>query len=247
MKKYTPHLGEASLLDACAQPGCPICVISQNSVNLSLMMVLHDYVDAPDLREAVCASWGYCRAHAWGLSALERGNILTVAIMYQDILSRDAKTALNRAQPNASGGALRRMFKGKPSDASRSISVQPPCPACLLGEEVETNALKILLTAFGKQDARMENALRQSDGLCFPHLRRALELGGRADVQEKLLSLAREKLDAITQELNEFVRKHDYRFQHEETGDEKYSWQRAINLIVGANAPDAANRNHEKY
>ena len=55
------------------------------------------------------------------------------------------------------------------------------------------------------------------------------------EVVELLLTLAREKLAAIQVELSEFIRKHDYRFQHEPIGDEKHSWQRAINLVVGKN------------
>ena len=68
MKKYTPHLGQASLVEACGQPGCPICSISKKSINTYLQTVLAAYVDAPDLRQQLCDSWGYCHNHAWMLS-----------------------------------------------------------------------------------------------------------------------------------------------------------------------------------
>jgi hydrogenase maturation factor len=45
MKKYTPHLGQASLVEACGQPGCPICSISKKLIHTYLQMVLAAYVD----------------------------------------------------------------------------------------------------------------------------------------------------------------------------------------------------------
>jgi hypothetical protein len=239
MKKYAPHLGHFSLIEACAQTGCPICFVGKNAVQHYLVMVLYDYVDDPDLREYLCNAWGYCHTHAWMLSSVERGNLLTIALMYHDILDRDTKRALIRINEKKRNGFLSRLLHGilkrkHPKDPIPHLPRQHQCPACELGHELETNALKILLKAFAKGDEQMQNALRNSDGLCFPHLRRALELTQNTVVLEILLTLTREKHDEVRQELREFIRKHDYRFQHEPIGDEKYSWKRAINLIVGA-------------
>ena len=238
MNTYTPHLGDVSLLEACHQPGCPICGIRKNAVTTYLQMVLYAYVDDPEMREYLCNSWGYCQTHAWMLPTVERGNLLTVAVMYHDILEREVTRTLTRGSKEQGNGFLVRLihkvFKGQHhSDPIHRLPLQPQCPACKLGHEIETNALKIMLRAFTKQKVPMQDALKESDGLCIAHLRSALELTSDPANVEILLTLARAKLTEIQAELNEFIRKHDYRFQHEVIGDEKHSWQRAINLIVG--------------
>ncbi len=237
MKDYVPHLGDVAVLEACAQPGCPICSLKNESERKYLVLVLHDYVDAPDLREEFCHAWGYCHTHAWSLSTLERGNLLTVAIMYQDILEREVKPVFERQNVamRAGGGGLRRLF-GKQDQETLSglIPQHTPCPACALGEQVETNAINILLSALAKQESRMRQALSASDGLCLLHLQRALALGKDAAAREFLLNQAKAQLTQILAELKEFARKHDYRFQHEEIGEERRCWQRAMTMLVGS-------------
>ncbi|MCP4397181.1 MAG: hypothetical protein GY801_07770 [bacterium] len=238
MKKYVPHLGHFSIIDACKEPGCPICVIKRRTVTYYLSQVLADYVDAPDLRQELCDSWGYCREHAWSLSEVERGNILTVAIMYQDILEREAGKALSGVRgTKSSGNPITRLLKGRKGSGetfSQTLSSQAECPACKLGREIEENVLSILLKALAKEDADIQDALKSSDGICFPHIECALELGTNQNARDILINIARATLAKIQNELKEFSRKHDYRFQHEPVGDEKYSWKRAINLIVGS-------------
>ena len=82
MEKYVPHLGHFSIVEACEQAGCPICTIRKNAVSTYLQAILSHYVDDPDMRERLCHAWGYCHTHAWMLSTVERGNLLTVAVMY---------------------------------------------------------------------------------------------------------------------------------------------------------------------
>ena len=237
MKKYTPHLGHFSITDACKEPGCPICSISRKTVNLYLSQVLADYVDAPELRAELCDSLGFCREHAWSLSEVERGNILTVALMYQDILDREAGKALAGIRNAKRGGSLlNRLVKSGNADkaSTKTLSSQTECPACALGRNVETNALESLLNALGKQNTDIQKALSDSDGICFPHIKRAFELSTHQASLDILRNITQKKLAEIQDELREFSRKHDYRFQHEPVGKEKYSWKRAINLIVGS-------------
>lgn len=238
-KKYTPHLGHFSLVEACAESGCPICFISEKAIKHYLAMILYDYVDDPDLREQLCDAWGYCHKHAWMLPGVERGNLLTVAVMYQDILDREIKKTLAEIDPSKGDGFLQRLISGvfkrkKHDDSAQPFSLEHSCPGCELADEIEENAIKIMLKAFAKEDKEIQKALRDSDGLCVPHLSRAFQLAQNKAVRELLLTLAQEKLTDIQAELSEFIRKHDYRFQHEPMGDEKTSWKRAINLIVGA-------------
>ena len=79
----------------------------------------------------------------------------------------------------------------------------------------------------------MHAALAASDGLCLPHLRRALELVRTESAFESLLAVTRERLLELQSELDEFIRKHDYRFQSEGFDSEGDSWLRAIGIICG--------------
>ena len=52
------------------------------------------------------------------------------------------------------------------------------------------------------------------------------------DHAERLLSLESEKLNKLRTELNEIIRKNDYRFRNEEWGAERDAWLRALNRLT---------------
>ncbi len=238
MEKYVPHLGHFSLIEACNQVGCPICTIEHNAVSTYLQAILSHYVDDSDMRERLCLTWGYCHTHARMLPTVERGNLLTIAVMYQDILEKGVTPVLTRKKgiPKRSflSSVTRRLFKGKQQMASgQRLPLRNVCLACNVEREVETTVLQILLNALAKQDEQMLEALHRSDGICLPHVSRALTLAQNASSHGYLLDVVQAKIALIQAELGEFIRKHDYRYQHESVGDEKWSWKRAITLIVG--------------
>jgi len=70
--------------------------------------------------------------------------------------------------------------------------------------------------------------------LCLPHLARVLvNLRDESD-QRQLLEIQRVKVERLGEELAEFIRKQDYRFQAEGfTPEEADSWRRAVMLFVG--------------
>ncbi len=79
----------------------------------------------------------------------------------------------------------------------------------------------------------MRAALIRGGGLCLPHLRLALQASGPAAGYQALLAAQREAWSALMAELDEFIRKNDYRFQHEPMGDERDSWLRALDALLG--------------
>ena len=79
----------------------------------------------------------------------------------------------------------------------------------------------------------MTDALQASDGLCLPHLRLALEHVMDLSAYEKLLTIYREKLESLSTELAEFIRKNDYQAIKEGFGKEGDAWLRAIRMIAG--------------
>jgi hypothetical protein len=118
--------------------------------------------------------------------------------------------------------------------AVQSLQSEATCPACVQRDRMETIALIAMLKALAQEDERMQAALRSSAGLCLPHLRRVLELARDQAAFERLLAITQEKIAELAGELDEFIRKNDYRFSQEGFGAEGDSWQRAIAWMVGA-------------
>jgi hypothetical protein len=50
-----------------------------------------------------------------------------------------------------------------------------------------------------------------------------------------ILAAQQERMQALHDDLREFIRKQDYRFAHEPFGREANAWQRVVAMIVGAN------------
>jgi hypothetical protein len=232
------------IIEACAEPGCPFCRLVENIGNRFLAAGMHGTATDPDLRLKYRQSMGFCKRHAWRLPGLGEGVRLGIAIIYNDFI-KQVTQALDKARYDAPGGvSLSRMQetlnRKRPSTATQAVTkkLQPqkPCPACLQEAELETLAMTTLVEFLAK-DERLRHALKTSDGLCVPHLRRALELVRDEATFTILVEITQEKLARLQGELDEFIRKHDHRFQHEKFDSEGDSWERAIIQIVGMPTP----------
>lgn len=234
MKKYAPHIGYGDILDRCAQKGCPICRLGQEAVNTLLKMTLYECVTDPDIREQLRESFGYCRIHAWSLPKLEKGNILGIAIIYEDLLKSISKTLPHAARPQSQQSFVQKLLTCV-KRPSRQRSFQHPlvCPACALRDESETLALNVMLKALDKDDDQMRTAFQASEGLCLRHLRQALETSQSSEVRNVLLARTHEHMAATQSALQELIRKYDHRFQHEPVGSERDSWKTAMRFIAG--------------
>jgi hypothetical protein len=158
----------------------------------------------------------------------QSGSALGIAILYRDLL-RQAGRSLEGARFDA-GGLLRR---GGAAAAVRALTPEKGCPACAHRDEMERLSLAAMLEALAKRDKGMQAALDGSAGLCLPHVRRALALARDEASFAFLRGLMEAKLNGLVAELDEFIRKNDYRFTHEGFGAEGDSWKRAIGVVVG--------------
>ncbi len=104
------------------------------------------------------------------------------------------------------------------------------CPACEVAEEAEKRYLEVLFEHLGAGGLREE--YETSDGLCLPHLAEALPRS-RGEARRFLLEAESRKLSGLAAELDEIVRKNDYRFREEPWGDEKDAWIRATRKLAG--------------
>lgn len=228
----TPHLVHA-ILDACNQPGCPVCRLSQQAVEHYLDGLLYENVNELDLRQYLRRSLGFCNVHSWQL--LEFRDVLGIAIIYHDILGTVLSELPAESSTGEAQGWLRRLVSKTPPEktgmAVQALTPRKPCPACQ--QQISTEKLILTELVGSLKDEKIAGALADSQGLCLPHLRQAIEHVQEESEFNTLLSISRKKLEALRVELGEFIRKSDYRFRQEGLGSERDSGRRAIRITVG--------------
>jgi hypothetical protein len=230
-----------AVLEACRQPGCPLCRLADQWVGRYLDGLMYENVNDPGLRETLAQSLGFCNEHAWRFAGLSGGASLGVAIIYRSLINQIAG-ALRQGRYSAPGSlhwqrAREGLDREQPAGATRAVvqSLEPQtgCPACVHRDELETLALTAVVEGL-RQDRGLQEALRAAGGLCLPHLRRAFQLVRDEATFETLKAVMLDQLAALLGELDEFIRKNDYRFRHEGFGPEGDSWRRAVAWLVGA-------------
>lgn len=228
-----------NILEACREPGCPVCRLEQQSVERYLDNHFYESVNSPAWRDRLRVSLGFCHEHAW-LGVNQRlGDALGYSIIYHDLVN----TVLN--QLNKDGNPVRRprgwgsLLQQIPEQARMivekalySLTPRKPCPVCEHRDEMVRTNLAVLVDELNTPE--MTEALLASEGLCLPHLRLALEHIKKRSTCEKLLNIHRDKLENLKTELAEFIRKNDYQVIAAGFGKEGDAWLRAVSTITGS-------------
>jgi len=177
----------------------------------------------------------------------EGRSALGVAILSRDILramTAELETEANRGerkegenelspQPSASS-AVKNFFSGMLGQTGAKlagrIEPQAGCPMCAERPRIEAPLIAGLL--HNMSDSLFATAFDASAGLCRVHLAATLRA---ADAERARAIAARQaaiwrRLEA---DLDEFIRKHDYRFQGEAFEGERDVWRRALQLASG--------------
>jgi hypothetical protein len=226
------------VIEACADPGCPLCRVSLRWGGRFMAAILYEEVTDPHTRGRLEQSFGFCRDHAWQAADVG-GTLLGMSIIYRGLLGQIDK-ALAQATPGDQKRWWQKLSASSPAEPGTPPGLAPadPCPACLYLAEMENTALVALTDALpGNQ--RLQDGLSQPNGgLCLPHLSRAFGLARNRDAFAFLQQSTRSRLATLQAEMDEFIRKYDHRFRKEEWGEERDSWQRAIRWIAGGVAPD---------
>jgi hypothetical protein len=81
-------------------------------------------------------------------------------------------------------------------------------------------------------DETIKELYQNSQGLCIPHLDVVIFLANQG-VSSYLHETETVKIIALMEELQEFIRKSDYRFIGELTGAEGNAWIRTIEKVTG--------------
>jgi hypothetical protein len=224
-RKPRRHAGEHDLIEAFGQPGCPVCRLSTEAVDAYLTSVCYEQVNDLDLREQLRTAGGFCRSHAERFIRQRLGQ-LAAAIVYRDVLNT-ARKRLAAGGWSTGRSKLAALFGG--GRGRRDTRSLPPCPGC----EAELEAEGRYLTALRNRlvDPAVRAKYQAGDGLCLPHIDQALQTDGEG--ARALAEASVEMLGAIVADLDEYIRKHDYRFTSEVWNGGEDTPERAVERAVG--------------
>ena len=179
----TRHNTFFQVREALDQGGCPVCRLSLGSVAGHLDSLAYESVNDPSLRDRLRSSRGFCPRHAWQLLGVGSGPF-SVAIIYADVLAEVTRILEpGRRQIRATDG---RGTSGL--ELATRLAPQQPCPACRILAESRDRYLSTLVEHMPEHD--FATAYRSSQGLCLPHLERAISQTPNIDVRQILIETA---------------------------------------------------------
>jgi hypothetical protein len=223
-----------TLLEALGKSGCAVCQIMQEASASYLNVLFDEQVTDVGLRRKLRQARGLCNWHSWEARKITTA-ALGVAIIAQDLLEEEcARLAGLQRQPfwrNIGPGAAGMIARQALLAYLRGWLRRGMCPACRVVVAHERHALETLLNFF--HDETFARRFEGSSGLCLPHLVGAVELHPSHPNLSRLIGMQRSKYTHLVAELEEFCRKHDYRFSHEAWGTEADAWLRALEMMSG--------------
>ena len=227
-------LAENELKRALAAPGCSLCRVGEEAVQRYLRFVLYESVNDAAFRGRLATAWGFCRRHAWHFLRLEWATMrdgLSTANITEGLL-KTAEEVLDAYLSAAPDGLSRKRVVRAVEKLLHALTPAGECPACALQARHEAYALMVLLRVLEEEAWR--ERFERSDGLCLFHLRRPLT-GGEAPEQVRwLIEVHRRRFHGLLADLEEYMRKHDYRFSREPYGQERDAFVRATAALAGS-------------
>ncbi len=221
------------LRDALPGPGCVLCELGLRAMRRYFATLADEGVGDQRVRAEIREAHGFCSVH--GRMMRESRDALGTAIVHRDVLTtltRQLSAAI--FHPPSVGARLRHAIRGGrtlhgPTDDA--LVPQRACPGCLRWEIID----RLHSSEMAKRliDGELFEAFRDSAGMCVPHLRRILRLMPDPASYERIRDAQLAIWERLAAELDEFIRKQDYRFTHEPGGPESNSWARAVDLISG--------------
>jgi Family of unknown function (DUF6062) len=223
-----------AVLEAFGKSGCPVCRLMEEYSLSYLDALFYEQVNDVGIRRKLREARGFCNWHAWQAKRIA-SSALGMAILAKDLLTEEI-TRLDHLLRGPSFTINERALNRRIAATSLLGFIQGwyqkrDCPACEVMLEHERHALETILDFL--HDTEFARRFANSAGLCVIHTMRAVERHGSHRYLRELIAVQRGKYAHLAGELEEFCRKHDYRFSHESWGAESDSWLRAIEFLVG--------------
>ncbi|GBC94711.1 hypothetical protein HRbin16_00495 [bacterium HR16] len=209
------HLPEIALEEALQEGECALCWLARKQLLRRVDTLFAEHVNDPQWRQSLREGKGFCAYHAD--LVLSRADVLSLSIIAEDLLAHTSITA----------------------PAKRAHSAWY-CQLCEAQAHDVAQMAKLLAQLLREPSWRSRYEL--SRGLCLPHLQQVLR-NASPEVQTWLTANESQRWQALRKHLQEVIRKHNYRFQHEPWGEEVGSWRRAMHKLYGVFAEEV---HHER-
>jgi hypothetical protein len=230
------------LRDALAEPGCAVCHLTRRASEEFVDSLLWESVNDPDARDRIREARGFCPSHAWALAgeSASLGSVIISHDLLKNVLRilEAAKFQERRWLSLRSLRGNRESLSAKEAAAATTrlvteLTPQAQCPVCAHVQEMEDIYLSNLVEHFLGPDGLMA-AYEASEGLCLPHFRGAMSRADNKALFEVLIEAQRRIWEKLADQLEEIIRKSDYRFRDEAIGQERGAGLRVIAALVGA-------------
>lgn len=194
------------------RPGCPVCRLGQEAGRDFLIHVLREGKAHAEVYERVREAGGFCEEHT-------------------HLLRRLGATRLGDRR------SLARLYGWLLDDLASDLTPPSPCPACDAAADFERASLAalrdLLHPVTGEPD--LQRRFEEGEGLCLNHFVAAASVIEDGESLRILTDVQARAWEALSRDLKEYLRKHDYRFTHEpKTPAEEHSWVRVVAAISGA-------------
>jgi hypothetical protein len=227
------------LRDAMALPGCPICRLNVRAAESFIDGLLWEMVNDPDARQDIRQAQGFCHNHAWEM--VRQGASLGASIIVHDVLKHVIQATEKSVRPRGPTSLAERVrgqlwsrrakAAGKASMLSQ-LEPQGKCPVCEQTATMETVCVGEVVENLVGQDGLL-GTYRSSEGLCLRHFRLVASRVDDPEAFEMLVGAQRAIWQRLTDQLDEVIRKFDYRFKDETRGEETGACVRGIAALVG--------------
>jgi len=235
-----------NLVDAMKKPGCPVCRIFRQASERALESFLWENVNEPDVRQGILDSYGFCPAHTRVMVAREMSTSslpLGTNIIYEH-LGRVVAGELKALRPGSAAGTVSKIRgeargllvkAGLTKKGGGPLHSRGECPACAAGNNGALNALHVLCEELPKQ-AEVQSVYLESDGLCLPHLREAIErhAGSFPKAIQLMIDDTVKRLEAQSKDMKEYIRKANWAYRDEKlTEAEDTAWRKTLTFFTG--------------
>jgi hypothetical protein len=236
-----------NLIDAMKKPGCPVCRIFRQSSERALESFLWENVNEPDVRQGILDSYGFCPMHTRVMVAREMFTSslpLGTNIIYEH-LGRVVAGELKTLRPGSAAGgvsglngSIRGVLEkiGLARKGGGPLRPRGECPACTAGNNGALNALHTLCEEIPRPGGEVRSVYLESDGLCLPHLREAIERHSSPFPKaiQLLVDESVKRLESQSKDMKEYIRKANWAYRDEKlTEAEDTAWRKTLTFFTG--------------
>ena len=233
-KRRQKWIGYFDLLDVLKTPGCPFCNRMEALSLKFLDGLFYERVTDVGTRVGLAQAKGFCNWHAWMSTEIPNSNS-GIAMIYKDLLDAEIKMLSKWAEMKNS---IKRTTLARRKRDRRirklllsSWTDKAACPICTqIGMHKRMDFGTLL--DFIDEEA-FSQAFEKSSGVCVWHLLEVMETLETHSNLPLLVERQLKKYQSLSDELEEFIRKLDYRFSKEPKGSEVDSWKRVIEQFSG--------------